>query len=109
MRASGIGQLRGVAKPEPGGTMQRGDDGLIEATNELTNAGYGQEAITGFTADGLRAEIKKPRFDYEPQKNDRNREKPRQLRVFVETENDDEEEIMFTAAASLDRFYNGDA
>ena len=108
MKADGIGQYAGVAKPVDGQSMQKSNEGLIEATSELVEAGYGQQAMSGNTPNGIRAEIKKPRFDQDPERNDKAREKDRELRVFIESEDEDEEEIMKTTFDTLKEIYGND-
>ena len=105
MKADGIGQLRAEAKPPEGGSMSKSDEGLIEAASDLVEAGYGQQAISGYTENHIKAEIKKPRFDQDPEKNDKAREKARELRVMIEPEEDSEEEILETTFDTLKQTY----
>ena len=107
-RIDGIGKFTGTAEPEPDRTMKKGDGGFIDATSGLVNAGYGQMAVEGKTEDGLEAEIKKPRFDRDIEKNEKIQQKPRELRVYVEDEEQTDSEILSTAAEALLKFY-GDA
>jgi len=105
MKKEGIGQLTGTAKPQPGDHMKRRGSGYITAASDLVEAGYGQMSVAGITEDGLEAEIKKPRFDPDLQKNERIQAKPRELRVYVDAEMD-EAEIFSTAAKALVKFYS---
>lgn len=101
-----IGSMTGTAKPEPGDHMRMGDGGFINATTDLIDAGYGQSAVAGTTPDGLEAEIKKPRFDLDPDKNEKIQGKPRQLRIYIDSEDMTDEQVFATAAGSLIRFYS---
>jgi hypothetical protein len=105
LRKDFIGQMTGTAKPVPGENMKMSGDGFIAATSDLVEAGYGQQAIAGTTPDGLEAEIKKPRFDPDRDKNERVQGKPRQLRVYVESEDLSDEQVFKIASVSLVRFY----
>lgn len=86
--------------------MHMSDEGLIRAATDLVDAGYGQSAISGYTEDGLQAEIKKPAFSENRARNERVQERPRELRVFVDTTDLAEEEILMTAAKSLIKFHS---
>lgn len=104
-KKDGIGKLTGTAQPAEGSHMKMGKDGFIEAANDLVEAGYGQVAVAGHTKDGLEAEIKKPRFDPDVEKNEKIQEKPRELRVFVDDEDMNDEEVARTAASALIKFH----
>jgi hypothetical protein len=108
-KRDGIGKLTGTAVPAEGSQMRMADEGFIAAATGLVEAGYGQVAVAGRTEDGLDAEIKKPRFDPDVQKNERIQEKPRELRVFVDDEDLDEDSVMRTAARALIRFHDQDS
>jgi hypothetical protein len=100
-KRDGIGKLTGTAQPAEGATMRMDNKGFITAASGLVEAGYGQMSVAGRTEDGLDAEIKKPRFDSDVLKNERIQEKPRELRIFVDDEDLNEEEIVKTAARAL--------
>ncbi|TXH39271.1 MAG: hypothetical protein E6Q98_01060 [Rhodospirillaceae bacterium] len=104
LKKEGIAQLTGSAKPMPGGHMQMKGNGFITAANDLTEAGYGQISVAGLTEDGLEAEIKKPRFDLDREKNEKIQEKPRELRISIDDEMP-EDEIFKTAARALMKIY----
>lgn len=104
MKRDGIGELVATAKPA-GIDMRMSDEGLIRAATDLIEAGYGQSSVSGFTEDGLEAEIKKPAFSHDRAKNERAQERPRELRVFVDTADVNEDEILKTAAVSLIKFF----
>jgi hypothetical protein len=106
MKADGIGKLTGVAKPSDTGNMKMADEGFIRSASDLVDAGYGQSAIAGITEDGLRAEIKKPPFSEDRQKNEQLQAKDRELRVFVDAIDMGDDEIHRTAARSLIQFYH---
>lgn len=105
MKEDGIGQLTATARPTDIKPMRMSDDGLIKAATDLIEAGYGQSAFSGITEEGLAAEIKKPRFHMDRERNERAQERPRELRVFVDATDMQEDEIMKTAAYSLIQFH----
>lgn len=107
-KIDGIGQLTGVARPNPGTPMKKGDNGFIETAANLVEAGYGQMAVSGVTEDGLDAEIKKPKFEQNREKNERSQAKKRELRVYVESDSPDHFKTMETAGMALIRFYAND-
>ena len=104
-KKDGIGKLTGTAVPAEGSHMHMDDEGFIAAATGLVEAGYGQVAVAGHTKDGLDAEIKKPRFDSDVLKNEKIQEKPRELRVFVDDEDMNEDEVARTAARALIKFH----
>lgn len=61
-------------------------DDEMEAIVDLAEAGYGQMAIKGRTPGGQQAEIKKSAFFEDKEKNLKSLEKPKQMRILVETE-----------------------
>jgi len=107
MKADGIGRLSARAVPKSDDTMQMGDSGLIQAVADLVDAGYGQLALAGRTEDGLRAEIKKPKYSADRQQNEAASEKPRELRVWVEVDaNTTDDDVVIIAAEALIKFYS---
>ena len=106
MKAEGIGVMRGVAKPMPGGEMEM-EEGLIAATAELASGGYGVVGFKGETEAGSVAQIRKPTFSLEKSENLKQMEKEQPLRVFVEEE--DQDQILPSVVAELVRFYDHDA
>lgn len=105
MEAEGIGVLRGVARPMPGGEME-GHEGLIGQTAELAGGGYGVLGFKGETEDGSIAQIRKPPFSLEKSENLRQMEKEQPLRVLIEEE--DDKDILPSVVAELVRFYDRD-
>jgi hypothetical protein len=105
LKKEGIAKLTGSAKPAEGGHMQMKGDGFITAANDLNEAGYGQVAVTGITEDGFEAEIKKPAFNPNRDINERIQGKPRELRVYIDDEGQQEEAVFRTAAGALIKFY----
>jgi hypothetical protein len=85
--------------------MKMDPDGFIAAATGLVDAGYGQIAVAGYTEDGLQAEIKKPRFDPDVVKNEKIQEKPRELRIFIDDEDMNEDEVGRTVAGALIKFH----
>ena len=104
-KADGIGLYRASAKPAEGRRMQPKDDGHIAAARELADAGYGQYSVAGYTGDGHRAKIKQPRFEEEVQKNMKRQEEPRELRVYIELEEELDERLFYLVGQVLINFY----
>ena len=104
-KRDGIGKLTGSVQPAEGTQMRMHREGFIAAAAGLAEAGYGQLSVAGHTEDGLDAEIKKPRFDPDVVKNERIQEKPRELRIFIEAEGMNDEEVSQTVARALIRFH----
>lgn len=105
MKNDGIGRLNARAVPYSSGEMQMSDTGLIRAVTDLSEAGYGQYALAGYTEDGIRAEIKKPIYSEDRQKNETASDKPRELRVFINSDDIINAEIHSTVALSLIKFH----
>jgi hypothetical protein len=104
-KRDGIGKLTGTVQPAEGAQMRMHKDGFIAGAAGLVDAGYGQMSVAGHTKDGLDAEIKKPPFDPDVVKNERIQEKPRELRVFVDDEDLNEDEVTQMAAQALIKFH----
>ena len=102
MEEEGIGILRGVAKPMPGGEMER-DEGIIGQSAELAQGGYGVLGWKGETTAGSLAQIKKPPFSLEKSKNLKQMDKDQPLRVFIEEEA--EKDVVPRVVEELVRFY----
>lgn len=92
----GIGKLTGQVQPVEGKHMRMHDQGFIAAAAGLVDAGNGQMSVAGHTKEGLDAEIKKPTFDPDVEKNERNQEKPREMRILVDDEDITEDDIVRT-------------
>jgi len=107
MEKEGIGTLRGVARTSAGVEMRLNEGPLAQA-HSLTNDGYGQMGVRGVMADGHKAYIPRPKFEEEKRRNCSIQTKPRELRVYIETENDSDEESFANAAKALVDFYNPD-
>lgn len=105
METEGIGIMRGVAKPMPGGEMKV-DEGLIGQTGQLAGGGYGVVGFKGETDAGSVAQIRKPPFSLEKSENLKQMEKEQPLRVFIEE--DDEKDILPSVVGELVRFYGAD-
>jgi hypothetical protein len=107
MRAEGIGEFRGTAKPVTGSFMKPAD-GPIATTAEISDAGYGQLSLRGYSEAGVEAEIKKPKFFHDPKKNEQAQEKLRELRIFIEEADDKtDEQINEEVARALVEFRRG--
>jgi len=105
MRREGIGTLRAVARPAVGGTM-RPNQGPLDQAHSLTEDGYGQMGVRGVMPDGHVAYIPRPNFEEERARNQSIQAKPRELRVYVETEGDTDDESFENAARALVGFYD---
>lgn len=103
MKRDGIGVLTATAKPLVE-HMKMSDDGLLAPVAGLVEAGYGQISVAGITEEGLKAEIKKPPFDPNVEKNEVIQQRPRELRVYVEDHDASEDEIAKTTAQALIKF-----
>lgn len=104
MKADGIGVFSGVVTPQENKKIHVTDDGLIQPTVDLIQAGYGQMALAGEMPTGQYAEIKKPTFNKDVDKNEKLQQKARELRVYVNDEVE-EEKIFEETAKSMIRFY----
>ncbi|MGE3246976.1 MAG: hypothetical protein AB7F96_04380 [Beijerinckiaceae bacterium] len=105
LKKDGIGQLRAIARPA-GREMRMSPEGLMVRAADLSDAGYGQYSLTGITPSGLEAQIKKPTFSQDRERNERAQDKPRELRVFVDTDGLQEDQILLSAGRALIEFYS---
>ena len=105
LQREGIGTLRAVAKPRSGSEM-RPNEGPIEQALSLTDEGYSQIGVRGVMPDGHSAVMPRPDFQDERSRNQRVQARPRELRVYVETEGDTDEESFANAAQALLGFYD---
>jgi hypothetical protein len=93
MIADHVGTLRAVALPDEGHDMRDSHKGIISEAKGLSDAGYGQYGATGRTPDGLRASLKKPKFEVDKEKNKERQAQNRTLKVYIDQgENPDEDE-----------------
>lgn len=102
----GIGISRGVVKPMPGAEMSKGD-GLIGATTDLAEAGYGVIGAKGRTPSGNVAHIPKPPFSLDKEENLEQQEKEQPLRILFDGELH-AGELIAGVVAELVRIYGGD-
>ena len=84
----GIGVYRGKTEAKEGEKIQPTKDGIVASVVELADAGYGQYSLKGVTPEGHEAQIKRPKFDYEKEKNEKNQAKNRELRIIIEGDGD---------------------
>jgi hypothetical protein len=103
MANEGVGIQRGTARPMPGNSMHAGE-GTIGATRDLAGAGYGVVGFKGTTEGGHIAQIRKPPFSLDKEKNLEQQEKEQPLRVVIESDGE-ENEIIAAVVAELLRFY----
>ncbi len=108
LKSDGIFRYRAVAEPMPGHKLTPQDDGHIAAAVELSDAGYGQYGIKGYTPDGHEGQIKRPKFEVDKEKNEKNLENPRELRVIVDTEDESDKAMFERVARALIGFYGSD-
>ena len=99
----GIGRYSARAKPARGREMRPAEDGHMAKAIALSEEGYGQYAVKGITEDGHEAYIKKPKFEDEVRKNRLNQARPRELRVLVQPDQNDETDSK--VASALINFY----
>ena len=105
MKQEGIGVFRASARPHAGGEMRLNDGPLAQA-RALTDDGYGQMGVRGVMRDGHVAYIPRPHFEEEKDRNQRIQAKLRELRVYIETEDDTDDESFGNAAKALIGFYD---
>lgn len=105
MRREGVGTLRAVAVPQKGAAM-RPNEGPIDQALSLTADGYGQIGVRGVMPDGHVAYIPRPQFEQERSRNRKIQAKPRELRVYVETDGDTDDESFESTAKALAGFYD---
>lgn len=103
LKARNVQRESGKWEAEEGQGIQ--PDNEMKAILGLSEAGYGQVAIKGVTPDGHTAQIKKPQFHFDAEKNIAAQEKPRQMRVYIEAEGEDEEQLFAATAKALIGFY----
>jgi hypothetical protein len=103
MKEEGIGEFRGSAKPAVG-TYMKAAEGPIAATSEISDAGYGQVSFRGREGP-VDAEIKRPTYYSEPERNEKAQLKSRELRIFVETEGKTDDDVLLETAKALVEFY----
>ena len=104
MEQEGIALQRGVARPEPGQSMHAAG-GVIEATSDLVGAGYAVAGFKGTTPTGHLAQIRKPPFSMDKNENLKQLEREQPLRIFIETEEEDDA-LIAGIVAELVRFYD---
>jgi hypothetical protein len=80
-------------------------DDEMRAIVDLAEAGYGQLAIKGLTQGGQQAEIKKSAFFDDKDKNLKSLEKPKQMRILVETEDASERAVQKRIASVIIDLY----
>lgn len=105
MKREGIHTLRASAKPKPGETM-RPNEGPIDQARSLAGDGYGQVGVRGVMKDGHVAYIPRPQFEDERARNQKIQAKPREMRVYIETDGDEDDESFQNAAKALVNFYD---
>lgn len=105
MKRENIGTLRAVARSQTGREM-RPNEGPLSQAHALTEDGYGQIGVRGVMPDGHKANMPRPHFEEEKTRNQRIQAKRRQLKVYIETEGDTEDESFDNAARALVNFYD---
>jgi hypothetical protein len=76
-------------------------DDDMSAIVQLSEAGYGQIAIKGFTPLGQQVEIKKSAFSDDKDKNLKSLDKPRQMRILIDTDGLSDRKIQKAVAALI--------
>ena len=100
----GIGRYTAKAKPAGGREMKPSQEGHLAAAREMADAGYGQFSVSGVTDDGHEAMIKKPRFHDEVRQNQKRQTEPRELRVYIRSEDETDEQVFKLAGIALINF-----
>jgi hypothetical protein len=80
-------------------------DDEMRAIVDLAEAGYGQMAIKGETPGGQQAEIKKSAFFDDKDKNLKSLEKPKQMRILVDTEDASDRAVQKRVASVIIDLY----
>ncbi len=95
----------------PEGETMKPNGGPISQTQEMVEAGYGQNGFAGITPDGHRGQVPKPTFHMDKSKNLKEQEKPRPIRMLFEVEDYDVHEhvIAETVARALVNLFDADA
>lgn len=108
MKAENVARETAHLHAPPGGSMSP-NGGPIAQTQEMVDAGYGQNGFKGITPDGHVGHIPKPAFHMQKEKNFQEREKPRFVRIIFESDDDEigEHARANEIAAALIRFYIG--
>lgn len=110
MEKDGIGRYRAKVQPHHGKKMKPSEDGPIAAVRELSDAGYGQYALKGVTRDGHTAQIKQPKFEDTPEKNERRQAESRELRIILDADDDlHDDEVAREVIKALRDFYDREA
>jgi hypothetical protein len=102
-KSENVAKETGRLWPREGETM-KANDGPIAETQDLVNVGYGQNGLRGYTPEGHLAHIPKPSFHMEREKNLKEREKPRYIRIEIETE-EGANDVVPTVAKALKGFF----
>jgi len=104
MKARGIGRATGKWESEADGSIKPKADDEMTGIIDLAEAGYGQIGLKG-EVDGHDAQIKKPQYYHDPKHNIRAQDRPREMRVFIESDDDKDEAVFDAAAKALVNFY----
>jgi hypothetical protein len=99
-----IARLSGTARSGEGQYLDPKQEGQMAAAIELADAGYGQYGVKGTTPDGHEAQIKQPTFNEERSKNQKKQDQPRELRIIIQTDGD-EDDVFIDALRALLNFY----
>lgn len=81
--------------------MQMGEGGYIAETLGLAQRGYGQIGVKGYTPDGHEAAYGKPKFSVDKQENEKQKNKPQSLKVYIDPQETEDETIGEVAKALL--------
>jgi hypothetical protein len=106
MKAENIARDSSHLHAPPGESMKP-NGGPISQTQEMVDAGYGQNGFKGITPDGHLGHIPKPTFHMEKEKNLSERDKPRFVRIIFESDDEDigEHALANEIARALMNFY----
>lgn len=106
MKAENIAKETAHLHAPPGGIMHP-NLGPIAQTQEMVDAGYGQNGFKGITPDGHLAQVPKPAFHMDKKRNFAEREKPRFVRMIFEHDGDEggEHALAPLIARAMANFY----
>lgn len=104
MKKDGAAVDSGRLKPSKGARMDA-DGGIISETEKVVEAGYGQSGGRAITPEGHEAQVPKPTFHLDKEKNLKEQKKPRFLRIMIEVDEDGDVSSS-SIARTLSDFYD---
>lgn len=105
MKRENIGTFRATVRPAANEDM-RPNEGPIDQASALSRDGYGQIGVRGKTPEGHMAKIPRPQFELEKSKNQKIQSKPRELRVYIESDEESDDKFAEAVVKALVSFYD---